>query len=181
MKTNNENNNYSDLKPLISKLKKEDINYASIVKAIQIMYWIFIPLFMIITILEYTETKSINEVISGSCFILSFLIIALFFRKYYKEYKFVDYSLPTIKMLKKAANSYQPFRKNSVWFLPGLLLMDIGLTFDWVGEGTSLIKVQVFFWGLMVIAVIIGLIVWFVKYRPIRDEALQMIKEIEGE
>ena len=81
MKTKNKNNNISDLEPLVKKLKKEDTNYASVVKAIQIIYWIFIPLFTVMTIREYTDTKNINDIISGVCFILSFLIIALFFKE----------------------------------------------------------------------------------------------------
>ena len=38
-----------------------------------------------------------------------------------------------------------------------------------------------YFWGTDVIRSNSGPHLWYVKYKPIRDEALQMIKEIEGE
>ena len=173
-----ENNNLSQL---VVKLKTKDSNYAKLSKAVQILYWFFIPLFVFISGMEYLETKKINVLVSGVCFILSFIVLALFFRKFYKEYKYVDYSLPTIQMLKKAVQRYQPFHGNSIWIVLGLVLMDIGLTFKWTGLGISITIVQAFFGGTILIGVIIGLIFWYFKYKPIRDEALQLIKEIEAE
>ena len=180
MKTDNKNNNHTDLDSLIPRLKKEDNNYAAIVKAIQIIYLIFIPLFVVITIRKYIDSHSFIDIISGACKISAFLILALSFRKYYKEYKFVDYSLPTIQMLKKAAYRYQLFQKESIRVIIPLILIDIALTLDLM-EDSSIIQTQVIFWGLIMFGVLIGLLLWYTKYKPLRDQALQLIKEIEGE
>ncbi len=167
-----------DFSRLVSKLKTEDVNYARISRAIQIMYLIFIPVFAVMTFREYNDTGDINELISGGSFILAFLIFALFFGRYYKEYKFVDYSLPTVVMLKKAAYRYQPFQLQQVWVLLAILLIDVGLTFDWMDE-TPIAEIQATFAGTIVFGVVVGLIIWYFKYKPLRDEALKLIAEIE--
>ncbi|MCG6186818.1 hypothetical protein [Maribellus maritimus] len=181
MKTDNENSNYTDLNPLISKLKKEDTNYAVIVRAVQFMYWIFVPFIGIMTVREYMDSSNVIAIISGVCNMLAFTGLALSFRKYYYEYKFVDYSLPTIQMLKKAVHRYQPFQKKSIRVLVPLILIDVALTLDWMEDDTSLFFTQAFFWGAILFGVIIGLILWYVRYKPIRDEAQRLVREIEGE
>lgn len=171
-------NTETNFAQLVSKLKTEDTIYSKISRAIQIMYWIFIPVFAFLTFREYSETGNINELLSGAFFILAFLIFALFFGKYYEEYKYVDYSLPTIQMLKKAAYRYQPFQKRQVWILLALILVDLALTFDWMNS-TPVIEIQSTFIGLMIFSVLVGLIIWYFKYKPLRDDALRLISELE--
>ena len=65
----------TNLSKLTGKLKKEDRQYATIVKAIQIFYWIFIPLFIVRTIRYYTDSHSINDLISGVALVIGFLIL----------------------------------------------------------------------------------------------------------
>ncbi|KJF42101.1 hypothetical protein [Draconibacterium sediminis] len=169
----------TNLSKLTGKLKKEDRHYATIVKVVQIFYWIFIPLFMVKTAVEYTNSHEISDIISGVALILGFLFIALSFRKLYNEYQYVDYSLPTLEMLKKAVCRYQPFQKRALGILPGLLLMDVGLTFEWMGEGKSVLDSQLFFLGAILFGVIIGLVIWYFKYKPLRDKILHLVREIE--
>lgn len=180
MDTNKQKTQLNGFDKLIVKLKTEDARYATLSRAIQIIYWIFIPLFFLITILEYTETRESDQLIGGALFILSFLIFAIFFGNYYKEYKYVDYSLPTIQMLKKAAYRYKPFQLKALWVLLAIVLMDGGLTFKREFNETVL-DVQIYFISLMVVAVIVGLIIWYFKYKPLRDEALKLIAELENE
>lgn len=180
MDTNKQKTQLNGFDKLIVKLKTEDARYATLSRAIQIIYWIFIPLFFLITILEYTETRESDQLIGGALFILSFLIFAIFFGNYYKEYKYVDYSLPTIQMLKKAAYRYKPFQLKALWVLLAIVLMDGGLTFKREFNETVL-DVQIYFISLMVVAVIVGLIIWYFKYKPLRDEALKLISELENE
>ncbi|WP_319480816.1 hypothetical protein [uncultured Draconibacterium sp.] len=169
----------TNLSKLTGKLKKEDRQYATIVKAVQIFYWIFIPVFIVKTGLEYIDSHEISDLISGVALILGFLFIALSFRKLNNEYQNVDYSLPTLEMLKKAACRYQPFQKRALGVIPGLLLIDIGLTFEWIGEGRSVLDSQVFFLGAILFGVIIGLVIWYLKYKPLRDKIIDLVREIE--
>ncbi len=84
-------------------------------------------------------------------------------------------------MLKKAVWRYQPLQKRSVWILLALAFIDVGLTFNWSKFDFSILKTQIIYIGILVVAIIIGLILWHIKYKPIRDKALQLVKEIEGE
>ena len=106
------------------------------------------------------------------------MIFALFFGKYYEEYKYVDYSLPTIQMLKQAAYRYQPFQNRQVWIVLALIFIDLALTFDWM-ETTPVWEIQATFIGLITFSILIGIIIWYFKYKPLRDDALRLISELE--
>jgi hypothetical protein len=180
MNLNKKNNEKINLDHLVGKLKTEDTRYARISKAFQIVYWVFVPIYSFLAILSFIDTKNINLLIGGGCFVSSFIIFALFFRNYYKEYNHVDYSLPTIMMLKKAAYRYKPFQLKTLWILFALLLMDTGLCFN-SDLHFSVVKIQVYFLGTMGISVMLGLLIWFFKYKQLRDDALKLIVEMEGE
>lgn len=180
MNLNNTITDNSNLSQLVSKLQVEDNRYARISKAFQIIYWVFIPIYALLTFLDYRESGQIAHLIGGVCFIMSFLVFALFFGVFYKEYKHVDYALPTIEMLKKAAFRYKPFQKKKLWILSAIFFMDAGLSFNQTAD-FSILEVQIYFLGIMAISVCIGLIIWYYKYKPLRDKALYLIKEIEEE
>jgi H+/gluconate symporter-like permease len=180
MNLNKNNNEKINLDQLVSKLKTEDTRYARIVKGFQVVYWIFIPLYSLLTILTYVETGNIKDLIGGMCYVISFLIFALVFGKFYKKYKYVDYSLSTIEMLKEAADRYKPFKFKTLWIVIGLLFIDAGLCLN-SSLNFPVLKVQVSYLGLLIVAVIIGLIIWAIKYKPLRDNALSLVAEIEGD
>ena len=117
---------------------------------------------------------------SGLCYVASFFIFAIFFGKFHKEYKYVDYSLPTLKMLKNAAYRYKPFQLKKIWILFAVLFMDGGLSMN-TSLDFSVLNIQIYFLGSMLVAALIGLLLWYFKYKPLRDNALRLIAEIEGE
>ena len=60
--------------------------------------------------------------------------------------------------------------------------MDVALTFNWgIRSSISVFHTQIVIGSALMIGIVVGLILWFIKYKPIRDEALQLIREIEGE
>ncbi len=175
----NNNQEKFNLSQFVGKLKTEDIRYAKLSKGLQTVYWVLIPVYLLLAILTFIETKEIFQLVGYLCFIISFVIFALFFRKYYKEYNYVDYSLPTIKMLKKAVCRYKPFQLKAIWILIALLFMDTGLSIM-MSVHFSVSVIQVYFIGAMSVAVLIGLIIWYIKYKPLYDNAKHLISEIEG-
>lgn len=175
MKTNNTHT--INLPELTQKLKTSDINYARIVKGIQTLYWILIPLYIILTIIQIVEKAPLTQLAGGSCIVISMLIFAFLMRYYYQEYSNVDYSQPTLIMLKKAAYRYKPFQKQAVWALLALLIMGVGLTLNNLEFNTT--KIIISYGILMLASVIAGLIWWYFRYKPLRDDALQLIREIE--
>lgn len=167
-----------DLKHLIGRLKSEDTHYAFISRFLQIMYWLFVPVFLIAAYRHHASSGDYLQLIGEGCKVLSFLIFALFFGRYFKEYRYVDYSVPTITMLKKAASRYKPLHGKIVWILLAIVLLDIGLYYTGFGED-NVIQSQLLFVGAILLAMLAGLLVWYIKYKPLRDDALRLIAEIE--
>lgn len=178
MKSNKHTGNLG-LDNLVAKLKKEDIHYAHIGKGLQIVYWILIPIYAFLTYMHYLESKDLLYVLGGFCTILAFLILAVFFGRYYKEFKYVDYALPTIQMLRQAANRYKPFQKKAIWVFVAMAFMDVGLSVLFFQDHMQLWQSQVIFGGAILSGVVVGLIIWYVKYKPLRDAALTLIREME--
>jgi hypothetical protein len=173
------NDNIS-LDQLVGKLQKEDSRYAKLCGALQFVYWIFIPFYTVMAIRHYIDSGDINDLIGGLFYVIGFAIIAVFLGNYHKEYKYVDYSLPTLKMLKDTAYRYQPLQLKSIWILIAILFIDAGLCIESKLDKSFIIE-QVIILGIVLISTSIGLIVWYFKYKPIRDNALRLIAEIEGE
>ena len=180
MKPNNEIMGNQNLIEIINRLKNEDDRYAALSKRIQIVYWILIPIFIILIIHQIVIKNPVVDTIGSIFFLFAILIFALFFKHYYKEYKYVDYSQPTLVMLKKAASRYKPFTLKTLWILLAVILIDAGLSLN-TSLGFEFISVQVYFLGAIVLATIIGLLFWRVRYKPLRDTALYLIREINGE
>ncbi len=165
---------------LVHKLKKEDVEYKMLARGVQYMYWAFIPLYFLLTFLAWRDEQNINELISGFFYLTAFLIFAIFFRYHYKEFHEVDYSLPTLDMLKAAAKRYHPFPPKSLWLYFALLLMDMGMYFSPSLDYTFW-QIQLGFLGLLLLGISGGIVFYRVKHKPIRNSALKLIAQIEGE
>ncbi|MDX8340606.1 hypothetical protein SLH46_15520 [Draconibacterium sp. IB214405] len=176
MKTNN---TLGNLQQLIHRLKNEDSKYARLSKSFQILYFILTFLFGVLIIIHIIEKEPLSELAGATCFLLSMLSYAFFFRKYYKDYNNVDYSQPTLMMLKKAAYRYQPFQRQTAWLIIPLLLIDAGLALN-SSLGFDFIKLQLIWFGTLAFAVCIGLTIWYFRYKPLHDNAKQLIREIEN-
>ncbi|MCY1633808.1 hypothetical protein [Marinifilum sp. D737] len=179
MNLNKTKNEKVNLDQLLGKLKKEDRNYSNLCKRMKIVYWIFIPLYTIIAFIHYFDTKELTDLIAGLLLVAAFLIFALVFGSYQKEYKNVDYSLPTLLMLKQAAERYHPFRKKSILIFLAVFLMNA--SFNLRSQPLfNTVESQIVFFSIFILAIIIGLVIWYFKYKPLRDNALANIAEIEG-
>ena len=179
MTLNNEQLEQVNLEELISNLKKEDEQYAGLSKRMQYIYWIMSLIFIIVIIIQIVGKSNVVYIIGNICFLFAMLLFGLLFKYYYREYKYVDYSQPTLVMLKKAAYRYKPLQLKTLWVLLSLLLVDAGLSLN-TFLGFKFIWTQVFYLGIVVLATLIGLLVWRIRYKPIRDAALSLIHEIDG-
>ncbi|MGQ1910949.1 hypothetical protein ACT3CE_14320 [Marinifilum sp. RC60d5] len=180
MNVNKDNSEKINLDHLMSKLKKEDNNYANLCKVLKAIYWALIPMYVIMTIVIYLDTKDIMNLIAGLTIISSFIVFLIILGQYQNEYKNADYSLPTLLMLKKAAARYQPIRPKAIWAILAIVLLDIGLSINSINE-IDMVTFHIFLGAFFTLALIIGFIIWYYKYKPLRDHALAIIAEIEGE
>ena len=180
MKLNNEIIENQNLEEIIGKLKKADDRYATLCKGIQILYWVLIPIYIVLVIRQIVVGSPVVDIVGSLCYLSAMLIFAFFFMNYYKEYKYVDYSQPTLVMLKKAAYRYQPFQFKTLWVLLAVLLIDAGLGIN-ASHSFELVSEQAYYLGVIVVAMLIGHLIWRVRYKPLRDATLGLIREITGE
>ncbi len=173
-------NDNINLDQLVGKLHKEDNNYASLCKILKLVYWILIPIYTIMGAIYYISTKDINDLLAGFLFVGSLLIFALILGNFQKEFNTVDYSLPTLRMLKNAANRYRPIRAKSLWAFVAFFMMGGGFYFSTLFNEYT-VRFKSYFFILFFASIITSTIIWFFKYKPLRDNALRLITEIEGE
>ncbi len=170
-------NNTIELSDLTGKLQSEDQRYSNIAKRMKIMYYIMIPVYIIYIIRLFQTGSSMTELLGGLCFLLAMIVFAYIFNKFHKDYKDIDYSLPTLLMLKEAAKRYTPFRQNTIWVLLGVVFFDVGLVLG-VPESENVWYIQAIFLGAIVTAIFVGLLIWRKRYKPLRDDALKLIEQL---
>ncbi|MHC1703205.1 MAG: hypothetical protein AB9846_04795 [Tenuifilaceae bacterium] len=192
MKTNIENNNLSNqngnllnMDTFTNKLKKEDEYNLRISKSFIRIYIGFIVFYTIILILYLIANQDLFRVLSQFCLILSFVVFVLVFRSSSKIFKRIDYSVPLVEMLKGVAKRYQLRVKYLLILLIPIILIDAGLTLSFYEDLTSLsplnriLIIQAFYLPIMAISALIGILIWYKKQKPLRDRALELLKELE--
>ncbi|WP_066632123.1 hypothetical protein [Labilibacter marinus] len=166
------------LKYLCSKLKKEDKVIAGISKAFVIVCSVLLPLYLYIVIDLFSRGKELSIIVANICTLGGLLILFWSYRNNKRKYGGIDYSEPTLMMLKKAAKRYRALSFKSITFIIGLFMLHIGLYIN-VFYNTPLF-IQVSFFFTIIIAIVVGIIIWKNRYKPLRDDSLKLIKEIES-
>jgi hypothetical protein len=103
----------------------------------------------------------------------------------------VDYGMPTLLLLKDAVNRYtftknKLFQKNTILFGIGISLTVIGfnlLLFNSLGFYEPIHRLLIInsvYLFLLILGGISGFLIWFKRHKPIRDNARNLIKEIES-
>lgn len=180
MKQTNNIQDNKNTEALIGRLKYEDKRYSNISRNLQIAYWILTVVLIAFTIKDYISDNFSYDTMGSIFFSIAMLIFALLFRSYFKEYRNIDYSESTLVMLKKAAYRYKPFQLKMLWAFLAIVLIDLGLSFE-AENNNQLFWIQILFFGALLIAVLAGLFIWYSRYKPLRDNALSLLREIENE
>lgn len=173
-----------DMDSLINKVKVEDAKNLRITKSFQ---WVYIVLIVIYTGLLIFDPyiKSIDRII-GAFYIASFIAFILIFRKGYKEYKSIDYTLPVIEMLRETANRYRLRVGKLLSLIIPILLMDVGVTLRFYNDLLPMsplnrvLIVQAIYIPVFAVSALIGILIWRKKQKPLRDRALELIEELES-
>jgi len=183
--TNNSENG-TDFNSLIQRLQKEDSRNLKTFKNFQWIFLVFIFIYGFIFIVNPFIDRGWLDRLTGVCYILGFLIFGLIFRKYYHEYKSIDYSLPVAEMLMKAADRYE-LKLKKIWIvIIPVLLIDAGITISIFKGFTAFTSweriglVQLFYLPTMCISFLIGIAIWYKRQKPLRDEALKLLKELQS-
>jgi len=186
METNYTNQSDFNLEKLISGLKHEDDRNHRLTKIMQGIMWAFTPLYFLFFLVDILFRGVSLKHFEFLLFALGFLSFALIFRYLSKDYKLVDYGVPTVEMLTKAARRYKFFQKKSLLIIVPVLFMSTALSFgmqEVIPHPDMFIRiliVQVIYVFVTFLAVLVGYFIWRVRQKPLRDKALELLNEIEG-
>jgi uncharacterized membrane protein YesL len=179
-----EKENMINMDTFISKLKDEDTLYRRLSGFLR---WLYIGLILVYTLKTiFLSRTNLNVLISDICFIIAAIFFIIILSYYIRVYKKVDYSAPLYQMLKNAAERYRFSVPLIVLICIPLVIMDIGLSFDFMNEpfGSSplmrILIVQAFYVPLMTGSLYLGFWIWKKKQKPLRDNALKMLKDLES-
>jgi hypothetical protein len=182
--TNQEPDNLIDMDILLIKLKNEDARTLRKMKNFKWLFIIMVIVYALLLVINPDPELQFHVRISGLCYTVAFAFFAFIFRKYYIEFRRIDYSLSSSEMFSQAADRYNLTLTRYFIVLPSLILVDIGLTISEYYRWTSIeplnriLIVQAIFIPVLLISGFIGYLVWRKRQKPIREGALQMLKEL---
>jgi riboflavin transporter FmnP len=185
METNHINQSPIDLETLIGGLKSEDSRNLKLMHKMQSVMWGIAAVYLLISVLKFIMTTPWYDKLGGFLVLLAFVAFALYFRNYYKEYKSIDYGIPTIEMLKKAARRHG-IQWRGLYFLAPLILEGIGLNLMMYDDFTKfdplyrILFFQTIYFFVMAIAFLVGYFIWKKRQKPLRDQAQALLKEIQS-
>lgn len=186
MKTNNTNQPVIDLDTLISNLKTEDNRNFSMTHKMQQFMWGMVSFYLLVSVIKFFFSPPWYESLGSLIVMFAFLVFGLLFRSNYREYKSIDYGLPTIEMLDKAAARYQLFSLRALYVLIPVILMDLGFSllfynfFSNTDPLNRILIIQACYTILMLVSFFAGYLVWKKRQKPLRDRALALLKEIRS-
>ncbi|BDX38174.1 hypothetical protein CYCD_15290 [Tenuifilaceae bacterium CYCD] len=175
----------NDMDSLIANLRKEDSRNLKLMRNFKWIYLVMIVLYALLMVVNPDPDLELHHRLTGVCYVVAFGLFVLIFRKYHKEYSEVDYSLPVVEMLTKAAKRYKFRWKSILICMPSIILIDIGVVLsdffaipeiDW----SSIINFQLIYFGLMIISGFAGYIIWRVRQKPLYEGAMQLLKELQN-
>ncbi|KAB2867631.1 MAG: hypothetical protein F9K37_12040 [Bacteroidales bacterium] len=181
----NTNKKFDGIDSLVINLKKEDLRNLNLMKSFKWIYLVMIIAYALLMVVNPDPDLKLHTRISGICYVVAFGIFMLIFRKYHKEYSEIDYTVPVLEMLSKAAKRYKFRWKSILICLPSIILIDIGVVLsdffinpeiDW----SSIVIFQLIYFGLMTTSGFVGYIIWRTRQKPLYDGAMQLLKELEG-
>lgn len=186
MKTS-KNNTAIDMHSFIEKMQTEDKRNIKVMRNFKWLMFIFAPLYILLFNIGPFDKINLYMRLGGLSFGLAFIIFALIFTKGVKEFRSVDYGVPTTKMLSDAIDRYKLQISKLFFVLLPLTLINIGESLILLGQdidsifGGSLLNFQLFYWILVIVGLIIGIIFWRIKHKPLKEAAEQLLNEMQGE
>ena len=188
---NKEDINNMDVDTLISNLQTKDDQYKEITKSVQIVFLIYIFLififfYVVLYIINPDSEFTINNRIAGACYMVAFTLFILYFRKYYKKLKTVNYSEPVKKVLEDAEKRYKFWQTDGTSVIFALILIDAATFFIFLNAFNDKFTFTQIFMGVQGIFLIvigvsftIGYVLWVRDSKPIWLSAKKLLKELE--
>ena len=185
METNHNSKTSPDINQLVTGLQKEDSRNLNLTRNFTILMWVLAPLYLFLAIVGLIIDNPSLDQLGFLFFSLGFLAFGFLFRSLHADYKSVDYGIPTIIMLQKAAYRYKLWQPKTYLIIIPVLLISIAASLTiqkGIPHSELNIRLLIVFTGyflVMAIAFFIGYLIWRKRQKPLRDKALQLLAEIE--
>jgi hypothetical protein len=180
-------NKYIDTEALIDKMQKQDSQFKTVTKALQIVFFaciIFYAGFFIFNPLPKMGT--IYHKIAGGCYVLGFMFFTYYFRKSYKKYKEVNYFEPVKTVLEEAEHRYRLWQPKSLSIIIGMILIGVGTflifymafidKFTFMQIFIGVLSIYIFVIG---ISIALGYFAWVKEMKPTWLSIKKLLKELE--
>jgi uncharacterized membrane protein len=184
-KLKNQTNKLFDMQTFINDLKRED---ARSLKKIRTAKWIFISLlaiYLLAIILKPITELNIEQKIADGFYAIACFSLIFAVRYINRLQKKIDYAEPLYIMLQKTVVRHTISAKRFLILAPALVLMDIGYTisyysqFSYLAPFERILALQLVYIIVMVVVVLLAMRKWKNSRKPLRDKALQMLKDLE--
>lgn len=184
-------NTDSYIEKLIDDLKKADVEYKEMMRNAERFSWIiaaFMVFLHVVLLLLPGQESLARDIYTGVSFFLAFLIYALYFRMYKRDYEKTDYSLTALEMLKRAVKKQKVINPRLLLLIVPTLIIahnvshsltqrfNIGI---FQSETHKMLFVLGCFILIMSLFAVYGYVVRHKKQRYYRDRAQALIEEIE--
>ncbi len=185
METNQNNKTNFDLDKLVKGLEKEDSRNLKISSNFTILMWVLSPFYFFLAIVGLIIDNPLIDQLGFFFFSLGFLAFGFLFKSLQKDYKSVDYGIPTIEMLRNAAKRYKLWQLKTYLIIIPVALISVAasLTIQKGIPHTDLtMRLLIVFSGYILLNILgffIGYLIWRKRQKPLRDKALQLLAEIE--
>ncbi len=177
--------NPGEMESFVSRLKKQDSYNLQLGKVLKRFYIIMVVFYILLMVVNPFSDLSILHRVIGLLFVLAFSWFAMLFSRYQKDFRDVDYGLPTLQMMQNVVERYKFSLKTILQLIPPLAMVAIALSLT-VYQSTSaanalyrVLMVQLFFFLIALVAGYAGYEVWKVKHKPLVDHAREMLKELD--
>jgi cbb3-type cytochrome oxidase subunit 3 len=180
---NMQNNQEFNLELFVKGLKSEDTRNLGMTNSFQWIMWILAPVYFLLFLLRIIEHPEIGE-IGFLFFSLGFLAFALLFKSLHKDYKDIDYGIPTMEMLRNVVHRYAFWQTKTFRGIIPALLCALGFSFS--GQrlfpfDSQGIRILAAFGTIMIFiffSAFIGYLIWRKRQKPIRDQAIIMLQDM---
>ena len=182
----NNTSQYSDLDGMIRSMQREDMRNLRIARNFQIIMWFFVFLYFLMFLVNPDPYFSLLNRLGGFFYVLAFLLFALIFRQLHLEYKYVDYSLHVLEMLRQAVKRYSLFQRKVLMVIIPILLIDAGMVLLTYNPEHGEVLQERILWANSIlipalsIGMLIGYTIWRKRQKPLRDSALSMLHDFES-
>ncbi|MFW5663871.1 MAG: hypothetical protein ACOCYD_02420 [bacterium] len=181
----NINQKSAEMESFVSRLKKQDDYNLRLGKVLKRFYIIMVVFFVLLMVVNPFSDFDPYHRINGVLFALAFSWFAFLFEKLQKDFRHVNYGLPTREMMQKVVKRYRITAGNYLMLFPPLVLVDIALSLSAYHHGDAanpwmnVWMVQLMFGLVISVAVFAGYQVWRIKQKPLIDYAREMLKELD--